>query len=842
MKVWLNNEITRMMNRNSIVFVLSVPFLPITARQNAHRPFVKVRTNPFSGVSQADRIAEQANRVISHLSSLNPSSRETVDLSQVAHRARECLTEYQRANGGTLKKVFGPFDSSNSGIVTRKDFLDSLRMAGAGLKGAEAKALVQSLDRNNVGCIKYSSVVSELARLERECAQQQVKRLDSQPVSSYNNTMSSDLLRLAAEPAPRSYTAATNLPSSTSNVVDEGANAVISIFDLAQSNPKYPSSFSPVKVSPMLAGGDISCMVLTHGRRYGYSRNTSVTPFGLDDPKKLCRRSRSRDASTPSDRRSRSAPPTLRSGGSGKNSLMEALVHDAQSPDSPLKSTPSLDVPSRSSLRHQLSVPKKSVSSTFSSSSSSSVTTATTAESRRSESEASVGDADIAENAIVSQFVGSIGGLKHRLSKNDLSRSGKLNYEEFRLALKGAGLAIADGHVLPLFRRHAAPTMHQHGHYGYTEGGSVDIDKFVSSLGSKASAPMFQHLSGSKAQASKDIEERRIMKKVVHATNKLSDPMLVFQQLEPRQKSYISAEQLKKGLNSVGASLDDREFQVLMNKVDLNHDGRIDIQEFQTMLHSDLHQQDRSAIMSRQADLKAHSRYSDTFKSNELLHSHAQPEFAHIRDSKCVRDESYRWSKLKGYLQSKSDDLLAAFSVPGSTAEPGLLVESITTDQLKHRLSKRGVYLNPDDEVRLEVQVRRATSCPDDTDAAPDSQSPATNRGSKSSTTAPVVSITTFCDLLGMPVKTTKDERIGKESHSSQSITPLYTCLVWFALSLICVFILCLLEICDPRTVVEDGGTFAGSRNSLLSHPTFGTSYYISGEEMLPTAKGNTRR
>jgi Ca2+-binding EF-hand superfamily protein len=371
-----------------------------------------------------------------------------------------------------------------------------------------------------------------------------------------------------------------------------------------------------------------------------------------------------------------------------------------------------------------------------------------------------------AETEIISQMKGTAGNLRKTLQRADMSRSGKLNFDDFRLGLKKGGIHLSDEKASALFFNHAESVGNKHGYYGYTGGKALDIENFVLRIANKSSAPLYSHVhNGNSGKSVKDAEEMRVLRKVVHATNKQADPMLVFRTLEPRQKRYLTPQQFREGLMHIGAPLNDGEFNVLMDRVDTNHDGRIDVGELQTLLNRSVKEVDHAALSQRQQHLHAHDRYTPTYRSNVMNICNTTSEFGHVRDSAVVRREDYRWSKLKSQLQREKDSVLKAFCASYRHGDRGkrhstvgYAVQPLTVPQLRSKLAQEGVHLCEDDAERLQVHVERALG--DDRLAlgqfGDGNPVYSTNEENKNT-----ISLDSFCAIVGIPRAVTKDNRTG---------------------------------------------------------------------------------
>lgn len=345
------------------------------------------------------------------------------------------------------------------------------------------------------------------------------------------------------------------------------------------------------------------------------------------------------------------------------------------------------------------------------------------------------------EAAIARQLPAGITGLRHALRQADPSHSGLVNFEEFKSVLsnKTGGHAAHSSHPAHSFTHdelkavfdacssdcmgkgavnHAETWRHD---ARYSEGRALHIESFAERLGAAAPA------------SAKEAEALRTMKKVLHASNKQSDPMRVFSQfVDPQQLADPSAatvrgvvvghvlpQQLKEGLESIGAALTDREFSCLLQAVQPGADGKISLADFDSVLHRNVAEHSQQSLQARRAAVESNPRYSRTFHVSEAVHSHIEPEFAPMVSSRLGRGDGMKWGKLQGKLQESCGNFASAFrnaSTPGfvdidvdgdSSCGAGEIVDTMsrmsTTSTPSHRPAAAG---------RRSLTVVRPSSAP----------------------------------------------------------------------------------------------------------------------------------
>lgn len=272
------------------------------------------------------------------------------------------------------------------------------------------------------------------------------------------------------------------------------------------------------------------------------------------------------------------------------------------------------------SLRTVVFSPKPTASLLVPSSSSGalkSTRTATTVENEHLSAESRFEKFNI-PNSIISQLGGGkrLGSLRHALRQVDGSNSGVVNYSEFREALVNKlGLKLKDSEVRQLYNKNSLTTSgsvadrvtastvagSNTNTLGDCREKSVNIDEFVCNLQTRATSHMFGLHKGA-VTVMKDAtnphnvirstrEEERVIKKVLHATNKIlcQDPVKVFSDMakqtnaakmdrghsghsssETSHRVYsdsllsdVTLRDFQDGLKYMGADLSDAEFYTL---------------------------------------------------------------------------------------------------------------------------------------------------------------------------------------------------------------------------------------------------------------------------------------
>jgi hypothetical protein len=89
--------------------------------------------------------------------------------------------------------------------------------------------------------------------------------------------------------------------------------------------------------------------------------------------------------------------------------------------------------------------------------------------------------------------------------------------------------------VSTLFHGHSEDvTQFGHGYHGFTAGRALNTKTFADQLLDRATSRMFRHVAGGKATDLQTADQRRVIRNLMRATDKLSDSMLIYKHLNPR--------------------------------------------------------------------------------------------------------------------------------------------------------------------------------------------------------------------------------------------------------------------------------------------------------------------
>ena len=422
-------------------------------------------------------------------------------------------------------------------------------------------------------------------------------------------------------------------------------------------------------------------------------------------------------------------------------------------------------------------------------------------------------EARLRENAVLTQVGGRFNYLGHILRQSDVGCSGYVNFGEFKTALGKAGVRLTDTQARGMYETYSVPV--KASAVGHADGKALPITGFVDKMCDLAQRPDKAGLPGHDPEATRGTEERRIAKKVLHSLKRVADPMAVFKDLDFTNKGWIRPEQLRSGLTHIGAPLTENEFKILLEKVDANGDGKIEMHEFDALLHSSVADGSKTQV-NTEAAIAANSRYSSTYRHNFALNHGSESEFDRFLDSRLHQQERKNWTRLQYSLQARPEQVLSAFSTQPVSAGPSATrgyvqgftgtaadaekpdsrdtsaLRSLDLDDLSKALGNAGVALGGEDARLLKAKLLSAAG----------EGSAADGR----------VSLQDFCEAVSLRVNYTNT---GSSTRVAVS---------------------------QPWETHEDGGVFCGATASHHGNDTVASSMFRRGEEGNVWVKGNCRR
>lgn len=143
------------------------------------------------------------------------------------------------------------------------------------------------------------------------------------------------------------------------------------------------------------------------------------------------------------------------------------------------------------------------------------------------------------EKNILRHLSGRLGNLRHSLNKLDVSRSGVVNFKEFQSAMMQRGVNIPSSDLKRVFDDFAEDKRGA----GWTNKNEVTTNDTRYSQGRAINVEQFtEHLALRNAERS--AEHQRAMKKVLHASSKHEDPMLLFKQMfqDDRDREFLNSQ------------------------------------------------------------------------------------------------------------------------------------------------------------------------------------------------------------------------------------------------------------------------------------------------------------
>ena len=237
------------------------------------------------------------------------------------------------------------------------------------------------------------------------------------------------------------------------------------------------------------------------------------------------------------------------------------------------------------------------------------------------------------------------------------------------------------------------------------------------------------------------------MKKVLDAASKATDAHAVLDELSDgpiRLAGEVGANQLKESLQILGANLTNSEFETLIlastdNGI-VSEGNRINVGSFTDSLREKVFEYQQDNRNSAHLKKQTSSRYHDSYNSSQTDYLFGNNEHEPVRTtSKKFNSENKKWQKLQMALQRNPEKILAAFNNP-TNYNASDETNAIPIMQLKNRLAKAGLALADDDVGAITAKIQSNEQF---------------NRQQGT------VSLTSFCDMAGLTMRSNRDETIG---------------------------------------------------------------------------------
>ena len=662
--------------------------------------------------SQAIKVLEQLSKIPSdhnnnsyrlrtksHHNNLNRPVQET---SSLVKNKLNMLKD----TGVDLSKFYAQYDVNRSGKVSYKDFTDTLLAVSAGVRREEALELATKLDKKKTGSIAYRSIVNSLQEIESSS----LKSTNS--LDTVTTTESVDSLERIQSIKPKTTFSYLN---SKHNIKNNESNS----WESAERRELIEYRSLSADVEPKIIPNNSQESTIPDfpmsGRRMYHNlsddRKKSVTqtaPFFLDDTldrlKQRRQGGRIRSSSAPAISRRVQSPEI--NVNYRQSNLRNALLRksQSQSPEEPPVQKSTQIIHNRflaDDISDLLNIHKKYQQvATSPSKKKNCISKRGTAYHNQNNSR-QVLPTGILENAVVSDVAGRIGILRHSLRQQDQSKSGLISIVEFKTALSKVGVHLDSEQMTDLFtdlskdtRPYATSTN------WYNSGKYIDVESFVERIKSRTESPAFSHLTGRNtandfSSVSRQTEDARVMKKVLHAANMSSDPTKTFNDIS-NQKDNIGIEinQLQESLGRLGANLTNYEFNSLMKNIETNltNENRISIDQFNHLVQKKVNEFDQRGREVRKSHLK-NNKYSPSFSSSQVDYLFGNSEFSDMSNSsQTFKSNKKQWERLQNRLQCDSEKVLKAF-IGKERNVPERRNEEVPFTKLKNNLINEGVFL-----------------------------------------------------------------------------------------------------------------------------------------------------
>ena len=778
-------------------------------------------------------MATQALRVLDNLSKLPNQKRQTRPLTETAAIAQSKLKSLVDS-GIDIHKFYQQYDVNRSGKVSYKDFCDTLGAVSSGLGREEAHELARQLDSRRVGLIEYNNILSSLQQIRKDAGhkdaasnqmshnerrqpvqawteesqkqspqdqqsqqQQQQQRNEQyatiqeqvpQQQPNYSQNTASDETK--SEGPPQNNAPPKVSPRTSFEYIAPAGDGSLSPNSPANlTSPHHPQS-NPYS----RPGTPESEALMSVPRRYLYNPEVNHvvygeqarhTPFDFDrhhyrqEQEHPHRAHRRRASSAPS----RARKSNFCDSGCNVAPTAEAIHFDELAHFSPTMRVMSdslkfsggsltAQVPDDPALTARLEANPFYLAREHSTQS---------IQERKQHAGKTV------ESAIVDQISGGVANLRHTLRSFDASKSGTLNNDELRGALKKAGVKLSNEQYGELYQE-LASTRTSSNTPGYSRGQVVSIDALAERLHAHtvatrppttAPASTFEALYAMPrvyGEAANKAEKVRVMKKVLQSASKLTNPHAIYKHIDPQHNGYLNEPQLQDALVYMGANLSPKEFSVLVNNVPRDVDGRIEITQFERNLRDQVRLQEHKDDV-QSGEIKQHfRRYSHTFKSSDNFQlaqeNHEFEPLCHKKGLLVPAESDKRWNQLKEVFQNHPEIVRSTFSVP-KPASPQRkplyhknenaaympvevdqdFTKSLSVSELKQQLAQSGLPLSQDDVLKVEKSLRRAA-----------------HQQGESGDSA--VTLERFCEVVGIEVSKKDKHRVG--TNLSLFFTPVF--------------------------------------------------------------------
>ena len=366
------------------------------------------------------------------------------------------------------------------------------------------------------------------------------------------------------------------------------------------------------------------------------------------------------------------------------------------------------------------------------------------------------------ESGMVLQLGGSVKAIRHQLNRA-ASQSGYVNVNELHTAFYKAGLTMSSDEISEVFKHNSEKSGSFKGDFGTTGGKLMNVDSFISKIGEIAMSPKLE--LGDFVTKEMATEERRVTKKVLHATGKLPDPVKFFKQIDTYQRGWLYPNQLKKGLDHAGVPVNETEFKLLMHRLDTNHEGKINIRQFDKVL--------REIALKGESNIDkySHPNTHATFRSADIMYKSLQPHYDGVHSSEEIKMDDLKWSKFKSTLRTNKDKIFEKIFDSKSN-------RTISIPEFKTRLADCGVQLGSEDTTNLENHIIDYHI---------------SNKSSGIDLIAPSIDLKSFCEMMDIPVVSST---VSKEG----------------------------IKLLDPYDIAKDGGVFCNASKSASGNPTYAST------------------
>lgn len=683
------------------------------------------------------------------LKKIKPNASKTASqppprLADIASKVLESIKKVQ-SSSSSLERLYKAYDTHQRGMISYDDFADWLLHSNAGVSRSAAYTVAKQLDSTSAGLIDYSQITDRLQKIiaknERIVS---IEDIGDSKVSTKSKSVETKKEDMPSEPSPN-----------PTGIVD------IHILEPNLNPSAYQKRPSDVVSSTNQHDefqGSANSYEIVHSMRRHYRRASRPLPYALDiEDTKIGGITRVNSTSSLTQK----LEETIKHPEKKQETSQTSVHYDQSMRETKYKLATYLDrIPSKPQSSDSPSMMNDDASSQ------SNISIPTVQDHPRPP----------AALAAAVQLNGNINRLRHALKSADRSGSGYVNSSEFKSTMSKLGVQLPAEDILDLFKKNATKSPHAADiGLGYDKGSyAIHIEDFLDHVNTISSS-VHHRSSGNIPTDATRAEERRVLRKIYNGLEKVNDPLVTFHRLDKDNHGYLDPNHLRQGLKHMDIDLSDKEYRLMLNALDRNHDGKISIDEFRAVMDQRVNGYDQQHSLRLQEQVRNHPHYTSSYRASPAITNLFVPEYNgdNFHGSQARRADRLQWTKLQEHFRKNKDKIIRSFTC--KTNESNQLIgvgklDELPVKELFQRLERAGLPLGRYDQERLHVQVDRYlrdgnskianTITADDELKNTGNTVPSSNQSSK-------ITIDAFCDVIGLGVA-----RLGEKTGESGELSP----------------------------------------------------------------------